>query len=419
MYTYSIKATDAFGNQKVFEVQAKDHHAAFELMRTKGFEAQTENILKARKHTMISWMANFLEKTSIFAVSKKEINRLIKMIGNALFRGKTLKQSLEFIGENEDSKRLKKLINRLREALKKPFASQVEIFQSFPNYFEDEFLGIVEAGESSSNLGQYMMDYVQQKEKQAGLNTHFKVTLTKRFITFLTIIAVTLVVVLFVIPQFENLFGDELNIPWAMQMLVNGSDFLKQYGPSIVLVFLMTISTFTYLIIKHKKVRWWWHDTILHFPILGPTLKTYYTAQLAYFLSTLLTKNVDIIKAMNIVIRQAKNVCLVHTYKSLIRSMKAGDDLFSAIIKESERGRSYLISSIVQAAKVGSETATLGETLMDVRNDLDILLEVRLKRSIKLFSIIFYSLIVLMAAFIAYAIGSAVIVFYENAQNLI
>ena len=110
---------------------------------------------------------------------------------------------------------------------------------------------------------------------------------------------------------------------------------------------------------------------------------------------------------------------MVATYKNIIQSMQGGDDLFSAIIKESEGRRSYMISSIVQAAKVGSETASLGATLMDVRNDLDEILINRIERAIKFFSIIFYIIIIGMSVFIAYAIGSAIIVFYNNAQNLI
>ncbi|MBU1935372.1 type II secretion system F family protein, partial [Patescibacteria group bacterium] len=146
---------------------------------------------------------------------------------------------------------------------------------------------------------------------------------------------------------------------------------------------------------------------------------TYYTAQFAYLLSTLLTKNVDIIRSMEIIIRQNNNVCMQNTYTNIIKCMQGGDDLFTAIIKENDAGRDYLIPSIVQAAKVGGATASLGDTLMDVRNDLDELFVIRLERAIKGFSAVFYAIIVMFAVFLAYAIGSAIIAFYENAQSLI
>ena len=333
--------------------------------------------------------------------------------------GKPLKSTLEFIGENEDSKALKRLIEQLVENMEKPFSSQVEVFAPFPQYFDEEFLGIIEAGETSSNLGQYLVQYTQEKKKQSQMRANFKRVLMSRVVTLLMVLGVAIVVAAFVIPQFRALFGEKIAMPWAMAILMNLSDFLLKYGLYILIVLTTVAITLAYLITSNQKIRWWWHDLLLNLPVIGKTLKTYYTAQFAYFLSTLLTKNVDIIKSMNIVIRQTDNVCMVATYKNIISSMQGGDDLFSAIIKESEGGRHYMISSIVQAAKVGAETASLGDTLMDVRNDLEEILTVRLERAIKAFSIVFYTIIVLMAIFIAYAIGSAIVVFYNNAQNLI
>lgn len=419
MYIFTIKAADAFGNKKTLEIKAESSEKAISILKDEGYHAQISDILDAKKDSMMNKLASLKIIERLLQVPQKNIQRLIKMIGNSLSRGKTLKTTLEFIVENEDSKALRGLINRLIENLEKPFTSQVEIFEPFPRYFDEEFLGIIEAGETSSNLGEYLVDYTIEKKKQAEMNDSFKGILMRRVLTFIMVLGVAIVVVAFVIPQFKALFGEKLAMPWAMAFLMNLSNFILKYGIYIVIVMTASITTVSYLIVSNQKVRWWWHDFLLNAPIMGKTLKTYYTAQFSYFLSTLLTKNVDIIKAMNIVIKQTTNVCMIATYKSIIKSMQGGDDLFSAIIKESELGRSYMISSIVQAAKVGSETASLGDTLMDVRNDLDEILTIRMERAIKAFSIVFYAIIVGMSVFIAYAIGSAIVVFYNNAQNLI
>lgn len=419
MYIFTIKASDAFGNKKMLEIKAESSESAILLLKEEGYHAAISDIMDARKDSLLRKLESLQLFARLSQVPQKDIQRLIKMIGNSLSRGKTLKSTLEFIGENEDNKTLKRLIERLVENMEKPFSSQVEVFAPFPQYFDEEFLGIIEAGETSSNLGQYLVEYTQEKRKQSQMRAKFKSILMSRVITLLMVLAVALVVVAFVIPQFRALFGEKLAMPWAMAILMNLSGFLLKYGIYILVVLAALAITAAYLITANQKVRWWWHDFLLNMPVLGKTLKTYYTAQFAYFLSTLLTKNVDIIKSMNIVIRQTDNVCMVATYRNIITSMQGGDDLFSAIIKESEGGRHYMISSIVQAAKVGAETASLGDTLMDVRNDLEEILTVRLERAIRIFSIVFYTVIVFMAVFIAYAIGSAIVVFYNNAQNLI
>ena len=419
MYIFTIRATDAFGNKKLVEIKAANPTEALQELKGEGFKADLKDITDARKDNLWTKLQK-LELVSRFTqVPKKEIYRLVKMIGSSLSRGRTLKATLEFIGENEDHKGLKKVIMNLIDRMGQPFTSQIEIFAIYPRYFDEEFLGIIEAGETSSNLGEYLSDYVEEKKRQGELTAKFQSVLLKRGLTLLMVTIVAIVVVAFVIPQFKLLFGEKLKIPWAMAYLLSMSTFIGKYGIAILIILILGISTFYYFINNNAKARWWWHDFLLHMPILGKTLRTYYTAQFAYLLSTLLTKSVDIIKSMKIVIKQSKNVCMVQTYKNLITSMQGGDDLFTAIIKENQGGRDYMISSIVQAAKVGGATASLGVTLMDVRNDLDDLFVTRLERSIKGFSIIVYGIIILFAIFIAYAIGSAIIAFYENAQSLI
>jgi len=419
MYIFTIKAADAFGNRKTLEIRAESSEKAISILEGEGYHAQNSDIIDAKRDSLMAKLASLKIIERFTRVPQKDVQRLIKMIGNSLSRGKTLKTTLEFIGENEDSKALKGLKDSLIENMEKPFTSQVEVFAPFPKYFDEEFLGIIEAGETSSNLGEYLVEYTKEKKKQAEMNEAFKGILMRRALTFIMVLTVGIVVVAFVIPQFKALFGEKLDMPWAMAILMNLSAFILKYGIYVVVAVTATTITASYLIMTNQKVRWWWHDFLLNAPVMGRTLKTYYTAQFSYFLSTLLTKNVDIIKSMKIVIKQTNNVCMVATYKSIIHSMQGGDDLFSAIIKESELGRSYMISSIVQAAKVGSETASLGATLMDVRNDLDEILTIRMERAIKSFSIVFYAIIVAMAVFIAYAIASAIVVFYNNAQNLI
>lgn len=419
MYIFVINSTDAFGNRKKIKLSAETPEKALSIIKEEGFRAEPKDIIEAEKDGFLAKFKALDLNSKFSSVAQKDIYRLIKMIGSSIKRGRTLKESLDFIGENEDSKALKKVIEALKNRMDTPFTSQIDIFSIYPKYFDEEFLGIVQAGETSSNLGDYLIGYVEEKKKQMLLTNKFHSVLMSRGMTFLMVIVVAVIVVIFVIPQFEALFGDKMEIPWAMDVLLKISVFFQKYGIFFLIFISLFLSTVVYLIKNKPKLRWAWDDFLLNIPVLGKTLKTYYTAQFAYLLSTLLTKNVDIIKSMNIIIKQMSNVCMKTTYKNLVIYMQGGDGLFAAIIKENEAGRDYLIPSIVQAAKVGGSTSSLGDTLLDVRNDLDELFVMRLERAIKSFSVIFYLLILLCAVFIAYAIGSAIMAFYQNAQSLI
>lgn len=418
MNLFTINTTDSFGKKKKIELRANSVAEALILLKEEGYHAEEKDIEKIFNDSLFNRLKSIDWESRFSSVPKKDILRLIRMIGNSLSRGRTLKESLTFIGENEDNKALKHVILKLRDRMDKPFASQTEIFGLFPRYFDEEFMGIVQAGETSSDLGGYLVDYAKEKERQMVFSSKFKSVLTKRLITFFMVVGVIIVVIAFVIPQFKALFGDKMDVPWAMNLLLTLSKIFRSYGIVFFLLAGGGFGALYYLITHHAKVRWFWHDLLLNLPVLGKTLRTYYTAQFAYLLASLLTKNVDIITAMRIIQRQTKNVCLHQTYENLIKDMQGGDSLFEGIIKENAT-RPYMISSIVQAAKVGGATASLGACLMDVRQDMEELFENRLDRAIKVFSAVFYLFIMLCALFTAYAIGSAILTFYENAQNLV
>jgi len=239
MYIFTIKSQDAFGNNKRVEIKAENPEMALVLLKEEGYYAEITDIIDYRKNSIFEIFKKIEIFNKLTKVPKKDILRLIKMIGSSVSRGRTLKSSLEFIGENEDNKNLKKVIKRLIERMEKPFTSQVEIFSIYPEYFEEEFLGIIEAGETSSNLGLYLIDYVEEKRKQNELMGKFKSILAKRAFTLLLVFGVATVVVLFVIPQFKSLFGEELKIPWAMQVLLDISNFLTKFGVYIIIFLIL------------------------------------------------------------------------------------------------------------------------------------------------------------------------------------
>ena len=237
MYIFTIKAKDAFGQSKYVEIKALTPEDALKSLKSEGYRAKIKDIDGVRRDSWFSKLQQINWSSYFSRVSQKDILRLIKMVGNSLKRGRTTKESLEFIGENEDNRALKNVIVQLKERMEKPFASQVEVFAILPKYFDEEFLGIIQAGETSSNIGDYLTDYVEEKKKQMELIQKFKSVLTARVITLLMIIAVAIVVVAFVIPQFKQLFGEKMEIPWAMGVLLNLSSFFKSFGIYLIIFF--------------------------------------------------------------------------------------------------------------------------------------------------------------------------------------
>ncbi|QQR83839.1 type II secretion system F family protein [Candidatus Peregrinibacteria bacterium] len=328
MFRYTLQTADAFGKTQWIEVCASSSSQALALASEQGFSADQSSIVREEA---IGFWADIKRKSlplMVGKISKKDLLRFIKMLGGSLERGRTIKESLEFIGENEDQRAVQHMIFQLLKRMEHPFATQIELFGIYPDLFDDEFLGIVEAGESSSHLGRYLIDYVEEKQQQIALLRLFQTVLFKRLFTLLMVFSVALVVILFVVPQFSHLFGSVLTMPWPLRFLVSISTILQRFAPIFLLISTLVVGVFYYFVRYHSLFRFWWHDFLLRLPLIGKTLKTYYTAQFAYLLSTLLTKHVDLVRAMTIIIRQSHNVCIRSTCEQLLTRMKRGAACF-------------------------------------------------------------------------------------------
>jgi len=118
MFIFTINATDAFGGKKKIEIKAVNPNEAILILKNEGFRAGLDDIVNVRKDSFWAKLQQIDFSGRFSRVPKKDIFRLVKMIGNSLKKGRTLKESLGFIGENEDSKALKRLIDTLRQEWK-------------------------------------------------------------------------------------------------------------------------------------------------------------------------------------------------------------------------------------------------------------------------------------------------------------
>ena len=112
MYIFTVNAVDAFGNKKQVEIKSETVDGAIKILKDEGFRASLKDVAGVRKDSWWSKLKNIDLSSHFSQVPKKSILHLIKMLGSSLKRGRTLKESLEFIGENEDNRATKAAKNR-------------------------------------------------------------------------------------------------------------------------------------------------------------------------------------------------------------------------------------------------------------------------------------------------------------------
>ncbi len=206
-----------------------------------------------------------------------------------------------------------------------------EAFGKFTSYFDTTYLAILSTGEMSGNLDK-VMDYAAGLlEKKMIHRERIKSTLLYPKLVVGAIVFTIIVMLIFVIPQFQKLyerFGSELPLP--TRVLVGMSALVQSYwwmGPAGIVP--------GYFVIKYiqsnKKMMLWIHEKILKSPIFGPLFSK---VELTHFCTTfalLLRSGIRVTDATEISIRGMRNSYLRHKMDAIVPFLEQGGTVSGAM----------------------------------------------------------------------------------------
>src|ERR1700689_1611525 len=122
-----------------------------------------------------------------------------------------------------------------------------------PLYFDKLTTNLVEAGEHAGALESLLDKVATYKEKTEALKSKVKKALFYPAAVLVVAIIVTVILLIFVIPQFESLFkGFGADLPAFTQMVVDMSKFMQHQGWMVFVVVGAAVYAFLYF---HKRSR--------------------------------------------------------------------------------------------------------------------------------------------------------------------
>src|SRR6202012_1899771 len=131
-----------------------------------------------------------------------------------------------------------------------------ESLAKHPLYFDDLFVNLVEAGEQAGALESLLDKVATYKEKTEALKSKVKKALFYPAAVLVVAIIVTVILLIFVIPQFESLFkGFGADLPAFTQMVINLSKFIQARGIFLALVIGGAIYAFIYFKKRSRKMQ--------------------------------------------------------------------------------------------------------------------------------------------------------------------
>src|SRR3954466_4857371 len=305
------------------------------------------------------------KKKSGGKIKRRDIVIFTRQFSTMINSGLPLVQALDILATQSENPALKDVTRQVVFDVESG-NTVADALRKHPKAFSELYVNMVAAGEAGGILDTILMRLAVFMEKNDALVRKVKgAMIYPGVIMSVAAIAITVLLV-FVIPVFENMFASvNMALPLPTRIVIGASKFLKVYwwavgaaGFGLVYLFKKYYATAGGKLAIDKLM--------LKAPILGDVLRKSAVSRFTRTLGTLISSGVSILEGLEITAKTAGNRVIQDAIMES-RASIAGGETISAPLKKSKVFPPMVISMIA----VGEQTGGLDEMLSKIADFYD------------------------------------------------
>lgn len=192
---------------------------------------------------------------SVQKVTPKDIALITRQIATMLMAGVPLIQSIEMIGSGAQNKSVAKLMESIGDDVKAGMPLSQSL-RKHPRYFDDLYCDLVASGEQSGALDKIFDRVALYKEKAEALKSKIKKAMFYPIAVLVVALIVTSILLIFVVPQFQDIFnGFGAELPAFTLMVIGISEFMQEYWWMMLIAIIVVGYAYKEALLKSKKLR--------------------------------------------------------------------------------------------------------------------------------------------------------------------
>jgi len=291
----------------------------------------------------------------------KDIAIFFRQLATMMAAGVPLVQSFDIIGRGHDNPSMRSLILKIKNEVESG-TSLSESLAKHPIYFDDLVINLVNAGEQAGVLETLLDKIATYKEKTEYLKAKIKKAMFYPAAVIVVAIIVTAILLIFVVPQFEQLFSSfGADLPAFTRVVVNLSEFMQEWW---WLVFGIAAGSIIGVLQAKKRSRKFSRTLdrlTLKLPIVGTIMHKASVARYARTLGTMFAAGVPLVEALGSVAGATGNVVYSDAVLMIRDSVATGQQLQFAM---SQTG--LFPNMVEQMVAIGEESGSLDSMLNKV-----------------------------------------------------
>lgn len=245
--------------------------------------------------------------------------------------------------------------------------------------FSPLYVNMIRAGESSGTLGMVLERLADLRERSEKTREMVVSALIYPVILVCVSLISVIILLVYVVPQFETIFQDAgASLPALTSVVIAISRFLQSWGWLFAIGLVAAVFAIRG-ILSLPGPRLAWDRQKLQLPLVGPLVRTLVTARFSRTLSTLVGNGVDLPSAITLARGVIANTAVSQAMDGVITGVRQGRGLADPLSE-----LSIFPPLAVQMLRVGEETGRIDVTAAHVADAYENRLESTIKRMVTL-----------------------------------
>ncbi|PHS50403.1 type II secretion system protein F [Alteromonas sp. KS69] len=347
---YEWQGKDGRGNSRKGEISATNLKEAKMQLRKQGV-----SVRKVKK-----------QQKSLFSrggqkITAADISVFSRQIATMLAAGVSLIQSLDMISQGHAKASMRKLLSEITNEVRSgnPLSNSL---RKHPEYFDELYCDLVYTGEQSGALETIYDRIATYKEKAEALKSKIKKAMFYPVAVVVVALIVTTILLVFVVPQFEEIFSSfGAELPAFTLFVLAISNFVQSYGIFIGI----GIGIAGYLFMRAHKKSQSFRDrvdrAVLKIPVIGEILKKASIARFTRTLATTFAAGVPLIGALESAAGASGNAVFRDAIMFMKKEVAGGMPMHTSM-----RATNVFPDMVTQMVAIGEESGSVDAMLSKI-----------------------------------------------------
>ncbi|UOV02595.1 type II secretion system F family protein [Pseudoxanthomonas mexicana] len=294
-------------------------------------------------------------------VTPKEIAFFSRQLATMMKSGVPIVTSLEIIEGGQKNVRMKKLIEQIRYDIESG-SSLSEAISKHPVQFDELYRNLVRAGESAGVLETVLDTIASYKENIEALKGKIKKALFYPAVVIAVALLVSAILLIFVVPQFENVFKQfGADLPAFTKIIVAASRFMVSNWYIVFGAVFAAIFAFMFFKKRSLAFQHFLDRATLKLPVIGQIMHNSAIARFARTLAVTFKAGVPLVEALDTVAGATGNT----VYEKAVHRVR--DDVSVGYpLNMSMKQVNLFPHMVIQMTAIGEEAGALDAMLFKV-----------------------------------------------------